>query len=299
MAAPGALDSGLRSWEHPFCNVFKHVKIDEWKRSDKVGIVDKVLVRGPWRYAIGCAFVLQPRLTLRIVCRVCMRGVLVQDQAIGKHAYTVKGSISASNYIQVPSGSRSAGDTRAGLGLSGRFVYIQVCVRAPVALLPSPVSRASRMPTHRMRAVCLLVLRQLCVPARKHCTLRLDVRTTSRKVIQLSFSGLYRDFKFAGSVARIPLRLPASRWTVVCFDLPLILEAVTRGEYTAEDFDVLKSVMLCATMTVRNVYTSHILYNPEVLRATACYRVLWLTTPRDVVCFLCAVSPQGHAPACA
>jgi len=47
MAAPGALDSGLRSWEHPFCNVFKHVKIDEWKRSDKVGIVDKVLVRGP------------------------------------------------------------------------------------------------------------------------------------------------------------------------------------------------------------------------------------------------------------
>ena len=155
------------------------------------------------------------------------------------------------------------------------------------------------MPTHRMRAVCLLVLRQLCVPARKHCTLRLDVRTTSRKVIQLSFSGLYRDFKFAGSVARIPLRLPASRWTVVCFDLPLILEAVTRGEYTAEYFDVLKSVMLCATMTVRNVYTSHILYNPEVLRATACYRVLWLTTPRDVVCFLCAVSPQGHAPACA
>ena len=46
--------------------------------------------------------------------------------------------------------------------------------------------------------------------------------------------------------------------------MPQILEAATGGEVFAEMYELLKSVVLCSTMTVRNVYTSDTLYSPEV-----------------------------------
>ena len=67
--------------------------------------------------------------------------------------------------------------------------------------------------------------------------------------------------------------VPMNKWTVLCFDMPAIMEAVTRGEYPAEDYACLKSIMLCSSMTVRNVYTSDILYSPEVLHAAPCSRL--------------------------
>jgi len=81
-----------QQWEHPFCDVFKLVKIDEWKNSEKRGLVDRVLVRVcvdfDWLLLLG---------SFHGICPAC-----TQDQTIGKHTYVVRGSIGASNYVQVP-----------------------------------------------------------------------------------------------------------------------------------------------------------------------------------------------------
>lgn len=106
------------------------------------------------------------------------------------------------------SGAKSAlaPSQRPGLGLTGRFVYIQVRIatlrRVPVLSWPL----AARLTWLRGLAPLCAGALQLRVPAKKHCTIRLDVRTHTRQVVQLSFSGMYRDFKLVGTVARVPLR---------------------------------------------------------------------------------------------
>ena len=42
-------------WQQPFLNVFRHFKVDEWKRSSKEGDVAVVTVSGPGRLAAGAA----------------------------------------------------------------------------------------------------------------------------------------------------------------------------------------------------------------------------------------------------
>lgn len=56
-----------RVWQHPFLNVFRHFKVDEWKRSTKEGDV-----------------------------------AAVTDKTLKCSVYRVRGSISAANYIQLP-----------------------------------------------------------------------------------------------------------------------------------------------------------------------------------------------------
>ncbi|XP_076998412.1 WD repeat-containing protein 90 isoform X2 [Tamandua tetradactyla] len=56
-----------RVWQHPFLNVFRHFKVDEWKRSSKEGDVAAVM-----------------------------------DRTLKRRVYRIRGSISAGNYIQLP-----------------------------------------------------------------------------------------------------------------------------------------------------------------------------------------------------
>ncbi|XP_072798413.1 WD repeat-containing protein 90 isoform X9 [Vicugna pacos] len=56
-----------RAWQHPFLNVFRHFKVDEWKRSTKEGDVAPVT-----------------------------------DKTLKCTVYRVRGSVSAGNYIQLP-----------------------------------------------------------------------------------------------------------------------------------------------------------------------------------------------------
>ncbi|XP_047637035.1 WD repeat-containing protein 90 isoform X8 [Phacochoerus africanus] len=56
-----------RVWQHPFLNVFRHFKVDEWKRSTKEGDV-----------------------------------AAVTDKTLKCSVYRVRGSVSAANYIQLP-----------------------------------------------------------------------------------------------------------------------------------------------------------------------------------------------------
>lgn len=34
----------LADWQHPYVNIFKHIKVEEWKRSSKVGDVSTYMV---------------------------------------------------------------------------------------------------------------------------------------------------------------------------------------------------------------------------------------------------------------
>ncbi|KAF5928623.1 hypothetical protein HPG69_007508 [Diceros bicornis minor] len=63
----GARRAGVRAWQHPFLNVFRHFKVDEWKRSAKEGDV-----------------------------------ATVTDKTLKCTVYRVRGSVSAGNYIQLP-----------------------------------------------------------------------------------------------------------------------------------------------------------------------------------------------------
>ncbi|XP_058141551.1 LOW QUALITY PROTEIN: WD repeat-containing protein 90 [Dasypus novemcinctus] len=56
-----------RAWQHPFLNVFRHFRVDEWKRSTKEGDVAAVM-----------------------------------DRTLKSTVYRIRGSVSAGNYIQLP-----------------------------------------------------------------------------------------------------------------------------------------------------------------------------------------------------
>ena len=77
--------------------------VDKWQQSDRAGNVTKVLVR-PWPASLSPMHgrTLPKNLTggsLRVCVCVCAEE---QDQGIGKHAYVIKGKISASNYLAIP-----------------------------------------------------------------------------------------------------------------------------------------------------------------------------------------------------
>lgn len=44
MASAATVGGGMQAWQHPFCDLFKHVDVDKWQQSDRAGNVTKVLV---------------------------------------------------------------------------------------------------------------------------------------------------------------------------------------------------------------------------------------------------------------
>lgn len=115
-------------WQHPFLNVFRHFKVHEWKRSTKEGDVAAVMVSGPgtWQQEGVALFVWDtsphhPRVTL-----VVLPGsfgntdshLFLQDKTLKCTVYRIRGSVSASNYIQLPQTSTQS------LGLTGRYLYV-------------------------------------------------------------------------------------------------------------------------------------------------------------------------------
>lgn len=59
---------------------------------------------------------------------------------------------------------------------------------------------------------------------------------------------------------QVPLPILKKRWTVLCIDLRALIADNTTYEYAA-----VKSIQLCASLRVRGVFTSTVLYSPEVL----------------------------------
>jgi len=174
----------------------------------------------------------------------------------------ISGSISANNYIQIPSPASTL--ARSGLGLTGRYLYIQL--KAPASA--SPVS------------------------------FHIDLQLTDRSHnIRLSASNLYKQFSTQnGMTMQVPLSLDLNRWTVAVFDIYnlLSMSGLLPPTYTIHGGYSIKSVTMCANCMVRGVYTSDNLYDfvtlPPEMRFKFSFDIsrwpenfAWLELPQDVV----------------
>eukprot|EP00937_MAST-01D_sp_MAST-1D-sp2_P005250 g5250.t1 len=179
----------MDSWQHPFVSVFKHPA------------------------AAGCD----------------QQGNVTEAMQIGKKVFRVVGSTAASNFLQIPSRNSAAFKAGKGLGLTGRFVYVQ--------LLSTPD---------------------------KFFTFHLDVRTSDAQPVRVTFSSMFREAKSNTNAIQIPVRL-GKRWTMVAIDLAAVLSQFSGGIYNGSSFQSLRGITIGATLTVRGVFTSDILYDPASL----------------------------------
>lgn len=107
--------------------------MDEWKRSTKEGDVTTVMVRGLGDLAAGsgapllCLGHFAPPPEGLVGCnppgaprsvRNAGSCVFLQDNTLKCTVYRIRGSVSASNYIQLPKTSTQS------LGLTGRYLYV-------------------------------------------------------------------------------------------------------------------------------------------------------------------------------
>ena len=182
---------GAQLWQHPFVDVFKYAGITEWRQCQKEGDVTETI-----------------------------------DKIICKKVYKLQGSVSASNYIQIP---KSKSEMKS-LGLNGKFIYIE-----------------------------------LRVSPGKLFSLHLDLvitntRTNIEEPLKISLSNLFKESKMQNSL-QIACK-SGGKWSVICIDLRSVLSEYF-GEKVV--FKELKMVTLCANMHAKGVYTSDILYNPKTL----------------------------------
>ncbi|XP_026782452.3 WD repeat-containing protein 90 isoform X1 [Pangasianodon hypophthalmus] len=192
-------------WQHPYVNIFKHVKLDEWRKASKEGDVTTYM-----------------------------------DKTLKCTVFRIRGSVPASNYILIPKTSSQS------LGLTGRYLYL--------LFRPCP---------------------------NKHFVVHLDVAAEEGRVIRVSFSNLFKEFKSTATWLQFPFLCagaPGSvyestaktakhglvgpapegvRWTCLMMDLRYVLSV-----YLNRTHSHLKSVKLCANMAVKNLVTSDLLLDP-------------------------------------
>ncbi|KAH7476277.1 WD repeat-containing protein 90 [Phytophthora ramorum] len=172
-----------------------------------------------------------------------------QDQQIHKNVFRIRGAIAATNYLRVP---RDATKGTHGLGLTGRYAYIQ------------------------MRRVRDLPM-----------TIHLDFVTNKKVALRFTLSSIYQAFRSTGTALRAPLSLDA-RWTVVVIDMVRLLELHSFNQYARDTYRHLKTITLCASMNVRNFFVSPTLYTPRTLPANLCFpgafgdQYRWLVVPSEV-----------------
>lgn len=177
-------------WQHPYVDVFKHFKllpVADWKQNKRQGDVSEAFAR-----------------------------------EIGRKVMCITGTISANNFIQMPSPTGLV----KSLGLSGRYLYLQA--KAPIS----------------------------SVPFSFHIDLQMADRSHG---IRLSASNLYKQVATQnGFVMQIPLNLDVDRWTVVVFDLQNLLKVsrLLPATYLIEGSYQIKTLTLCANSMVRGVFTS-------------------------------------------
>ncbi|KAM8837306.1 WD repeat-containing protein 90 isoform 1-T1 [Spinachia spinachia] len=194
-----------QGWQHPYVNIFKHVKVEDWKRSAKQGDVSTY-----------------------------------KDKRLKCSVFRISGPVPANSYIRVPKGSGQS------LGLVGRYFYL--------LFRPAPG---------------------------KHFVVQLDVSVEDGQVVRISFSNMFKEFKFTTSSLQFPFicgsakdsvyentarsarrgfvgPAPTSvRWTCLMLDLQYIVSV-----YLNRCYSQLKSIKLCANMAVKNMFTSDLLLNP-------------------------------------
>ncbi|XP_075250219.1 WD repeat-containing protein 90-like [Convolutriloba macropyga] len=168
------------------------------------------------------------------------------DKTIKSTVFRIAGSVPASNYILIPKKNASP------IALTGKYFYLQF----------------KPLPT-------------------KYFVFHLEVVTQDELVIRVSVSNLFKEFKSTSTWIQFPYiytapvnsvdgvaaqkvtlgaqtnyHCPApqnSRWTLLCMNLKEIL-----SKYVQRQYSHIKTIQLCSSMLVKNVYTSDTDYDPEV-----------------------------------
>ncbi|XP_026206822.1 WD repeat-containing protein 90 isoform X2 [Anabas testudineus] len=196
-----------KGWQHPYVNIFKHFRIEDWKKSAKEGDVSTYM-----------------------------------DKTLKCSVFRIKGPVPANSYIQVPK------NTSHSLGLTGRYFYL--------LFRPTP-------------GKCFVV--------------HLDVAAEEGQVVRISFSNMFKEFKCTATWLQFPFLCGAAkdsvyestgksakcglvgpaptsvRWTCLMLDLQYTLTV-----YLNRCYSHLKSIKLCANMSVKNMFTSDLLLDPGV-----------------------------------
>ncbi|XP_045849111.1 WD repeat-containing protein 90 isoform X2 [Meles meles] len=175
----------------------------------------------------------------------------VTDKTLKCTVYRIRGPVSAGSYVQLPKTSTQS------LGLTGRYLY--------VLFRPLPA---------------------------KHFVIHLDVATEDSQVIRVSFSNLFKEFKSTATWLQFPFVCEAgfssgepaaatpsgTRWTCLQLDLRDVLLL-----YLNRRYGHLKSVRLCSSLLVKNLYTSDLCFDPAVSTAEARRPKLRVTpVPREM-----------------
>uniref|UniRef100_A0A671RFH1 WD repeat-containing protein 90-like n=1 Tax=Sinocyclocheilus anshuiensis TaxID=1608454 RepID=A0A671RFH1_9TELE len=165
------------------------------------------------------------------------------DKSLKCSVFRIRGSIPASNYILLPKTSSQS------LGLTGQYLYL--------LFRPSP---------------------------NKHFIVHLDIAAEEGQVIRVSFSNMFKEFKSTVTWLQFPFLCgaahgsvsentactakqglvgpapPSTRWTCLTMDLCYVLSV-----YLNRTHSHLKSVKLCANMSVKNIITSDLLQSGVML----------------------------------
>ncbi|XP_029954629.1 WD repeat-containing protein 90 [Salarias fasciatus] len=193
--------------QHPYVNIFKHVKVEDWKKSAKEGDVS-----------------------------------IYTNKTLKCPVFRIRGPVPANSYILIPKNSNQS------LGLTGRFLYL--------LFKPTPG---------------------------KYFVVHLDVAAEEGVVVRISFSNMFKEFKSTATWLQFPFLCGAAkdsvydntsksarhglvgpapssvRWTCLMLDLQHTLSA-----YVNRCYSHLKSIRLCANMSVKNVFTTDLLLDPGI-----------------------------------
>ncbi|NXC38275.1 WDR90 protein, partial [Penelope pileata] len=228
----------LAAWQSPYLNVFKHFRVEEWKRSAKEGDVTAVMV-------MGTPGLSPSRGGWQDPCHPVL--CFPQDKTLKGTVYRIRGSIPASNYLQLPrAGSQS-------LGLRGRYLYLlfrplprkHFVVHLDLATEDSQVVRVSFSNLFKefKSTATWLQFPFLCRAAR----------------------GSLHEGTARASKRDLVGAAPADvRWTCLVLDLHCILSV-----FLSRQFSHLKGIRLCSNLLVRNICTSDLLFDPGVTLSNA------------------------------
>ena len=155
---------------------------------------------------------------------------------------------------------------------------------------PSPANNFISMPKHSGQSINLTgrYIYFLFKPAPNKCfSLHIDVLTVEKVCLRLSFSNLFKEFKSSPTWLQFPYVIqspkdtvyektemgakdlsgsapPITKWTVFGVDLVQLVQL-----YTNRTFSCVRSYRLCANMSVKNVITSDLIYEPGLSHAEA------------------------------
>lgn len=147
--------------------------------------------------------------------------------------------------------------------------------------------------------------------ASKHFTIHVDVMTSERTLVRVSFSTTFKEFKSTPTWLQFPYVIQSAvdqktdsgkdlsgsaapthtKWTVLCVDVATLVRL-----YVNRTFECVRGFKLCAAMFVRNVVTSDVFYEPGVTYAEQKAKQATVKVnafPREVLfccCFCCKLS---------